>query len=316
MATITVTKEIALERIQEIISDARKLIEECKPTITQNDYRTLLNRYETWMNSTIIVLAEIFTEKKISETFFSAEDISLSEETHSEKILSLTSEISNEITKLEGLIKSLQMGIYSQEENPTIVVAKIARRQAITISIITAIAGIITGIIAGYLGIPHKIDPVKQQGFKNISLNGKYKYLCTSFDGTYQHGGRIIVQKGADGSLVLHGERMWKDIKDTITNKWHDSNFAEGNYLQWSSDWIYVINDSKINFEYEISSQNNLIKGYCTGDILTDEKGKVQSLTGNFYVLNSKPILNGSMLFQAVNDSIYNTKSTLKKNHS
>src|SRR6202000_1250881 len=114
---------------------------------------------------------------------------------------------------------------------------------------------------------------------------GRWKYICTSFDGTYQHGGRLTVQKQSDGSLSLDGERMWKDTQDTLKHVWTYINFAPGNYLDWDSDWILVRNNTSINFEYKIQMQDKEVIGYCSGTIYS-KKDTALEIKGHFYVVN------------------------------
>jgi hypothetical protein len=183
--------------------------------------------------------------------------------------------------------------------------------QTIIVAAITAIGGIITG----YIGLPHKADPLDKQGLTDISLVGKWKYICTSFDGSYQHGGRFIVQKEKDGSLILNGERMWRDIKDTLFDGWIEKTYEESEYLLWHTNWIFVRNKTQMNFEYHIPMQDREIIGYCTGIINSMENSEVTSVKGQFYVLNQVPILTGQIIFKRVTEEDYSSRTTLVKNH-
>lgn len=182
--------------------------------------------------------------------------------------------------------------------------------QTIIITVLTAICGAVTG----YFGGPHKVDPVQEAALHALGIEGKWKYICTSFDGTYQHGGRLIIQKSSDGSFILNGERTWRDTKDTISGKWTYNVYRESDYGQWSSTWIFVKNNSVIRFEYEMPMQSITVKGYCTG-IVNSKDNMAQEIKGNFYVLNNKPILTGQIIFKRVTDDDFNSASTLPKNH-
>ena len=106
---------------------------------------------------------------------------------------------------------------------------------------------------------------------------------------------------------------MWRDTKDTL-NKWTCKNYPESEYLHWYTNWIFVKDDSKMNFEYEIPMEKRTVTGYCTG-IIDAENRKVKSVKGNFYVLNDTPILTGQIIFKKITDDDYNSISTLPKNH-
>ncbi|MEI6684057.1 MAG: hypothetical protein WCO44_15610 [Bacteroidota bacterium] len=179
------------------------------------------------------------------------------------------------------------------------------------------IAALITGIIGGlfaYVFIPKPIDPVKRQ-VGNLCLEGKWKYICTSYDGTYQHGGRFIVQKEPSGSLILNGDRMWRDEYDSVTKKWRCVNYKESDYKSWKTNWISIQNNTQMMFEYELQLDKT-IKGYCTGVIIENNHGEVKAVEGWFYILGQKNPLYGKILFKKVSDTIFSDSTTLTKNHT
>jgi hypothetical protein len=185
-------------------------------------------------------------------------------------------------------------------------IAKIGMRQAIIIAVITAFSGIITGIFTGYFAIPKPIDPQIQQGVKDLSLEGKWKYVCTDYKREYQHGGRFYIEKDSHGGLILVGQRMFKDVKNDTLNKWVPKVFPSSEYANWNSTWIYVHDNVQFNFEYEITSYGK--KGYCTGRI-NKENNKIQSITGNFYQLFPAENLAGSVIFTKISDVEYASPS-------
>lgn len=69
--------------------------------------------------------------------------------------------------------KSVQKKSYQakDKENTQTKIAKWGFWQTVIVSLITAIAGIITG----YLALPHKMDALEKQGLSNITLEGKWK---------------------------------------------------------------------------------------------------------------------------------------------
>ena len=310
MANITTTKEKAIKRIQVKVAEGQILFQKLSDDIDNEEYNATLNDYDIWRTSCFNTLRQVFSDEILANKFLGDETPLPSEETLSQKISALKADIKTDIKRLKHTIDDLNDNIYSQGGDKEIKVAKIGLWTTIIVALITALGGIATG----YIALPHKPDPLAIQGLENLSLEGKWKYICTSFDGSYQHGGRFSVQKERDGSLILNGERMWRDTKDTISNKWTDKNYAESDYLQWHTNWIFVKNDLKINFEYEIPMKDRTVTGYCTG-IIDAKNGKVQSVKGNFYVLNDTPILTGQIIFKKVSDDDFSSKSTLAKNH-
>lgn len=190
-------------------------------------------------------------------------------------------------------------------------IARIGLWQAIGVAAITAISGGLTA----YYAIPPRVDPQESQGVKEIGLSGKWKYICTSFDGSYQHGGRFEVRADDDGALFLSGERMWRDTKDAMTGNWTCRSYKESDFLQWHSNWIFVRNNTQMNFEYTIPMVDREVKGYATGAISTDVEGRVTHVRGQFYVLNNMPVLTGQIIFRRVSEEDYHSTTTLPKNH-
>lgn len=309
MATITTTKDLAIIRIQEKIKEAKIISSKLASGIGQSEYKKILNEAEIWKISSANSLKQIFSDEHLSSKFLDEDDIFVPEnETLSERISNLDDSLKDDIKKLEHVINDLNKDLYSQQGDKETKLAKMNFWQTIIVALITAIAGIVTG----YIAIPHKIDPLQQQGLSKLTLEGKWKYICTSFDGSYQHGGRFTVQKEPDGSLILSGQRMWKDTLNTLTNTWFNKDFNEAEYMNWHTNWIFVRNNTQMNFEYHIPSLEKT--GYCTG-IINSENDKVISVTGEFYVLKQTPVLNGQITFKRVTDEDYNSKSTLTKNH-
>lgn len=226
MANITTTKEKALKRIQDKIGEAHTIRNKLTSEISQAEYRKLLNEAEIWKTSSGNALKQIFSDEHLSKVFLEDDSvILLHDNSFSKNISSLKDELIDDIKKLEHIINDLNENLYTQQGDKEAKLAKWGFLQTVIVALITAGAGIFTG----YLAIPHKTDPLEKQGLSTITLEGKWKYICTSFDGSYQHGGRFIVQKEADGSLILNGERMWKDIKDT-SGKWHNKVYEESDY--------------------------------------------------------------------------------------
>lgn len=310
MATITISKEKAIKRLSDKINEAEEITLQLKPNVSISEYSRLLDEGNIWIDSTADTLKQIFSDNHLSDKFSDDDDDSIESEPLSAKIKNLKNELKDKIKRLEHIVDDLRDNIYKQQTDSQASLAKWGFWQTIIVALITAIAGIITG----YIAIPHKISPLDKQGLSTLTLEGKWKYICTSFDGTYQHGGRLVVQKEKDGSLVLNGERMWRDTKDTLTQKWTCKNFEESDYLFWNTNWILVRNDTQINFEYKIPMKDRDVIGYCSGIIDSDD-GKVVCIKGNFYVINQSPILTGQIIFKRVTDDDYGSKSTLTKNH-
>jgi hypothetical protein len=310
MATITTKKDIAVKRLEEKLSSGNDFQRKFLNDVNQNEYSDLVDDFETWRNSTASTLRQLFSDNHLAEDFLEDDGVVVPvDKPHNEKVAELKKDVKNSIVKIEHLIFDVKNDLYYQGVDKEFKVAKLGLWQSITIAIITAVAGIITG----YITSPNKTDPVERQ-LGSLTLEGRWKYICTSFDGTYQHGGRFQVQKEKDGTLYLVGERMWRDSYDTLTKTWKNKDFNESDYLQWHTNWIYVKNNAKMNFEYEIPMQKGNILGYCTGDI-TSQNGKVEYVKGNFYVLNAEEILKGQIIFKTVNDEEYNNKQSLPKNH-
>ena len=188
--------------------------------------------------------------------------------------------------------------------------AMIALWQAVLVTIITTIGGIVTG----YIALPHKIDPIEQQGLGNVNIEGKWKYVCTKFGGKYQHGGRLNIQKGDDGSLILCGQRTWCDTKDSLKKEWTQKIYPPSEYLNWHSNWIFARNSTQIHLEYEIPMESGSIIGYCTGNIISENK-IARIIQGNYYVVNAMPISTGKMIFERVSDQEYLSSAPLSEDH-
>lgn len=309
MATITTSKDKAIKRIQDKVVEGQMLLKKLSDDVNKSDYDNVLNDHETWRTSCFNTLRQIFSDEVLASKFLGDEDGYPTDESFSQQLASLKSDIKTDVKKLLHTIDDLNDNLYSQGGDKEIKVAKLSLMTTIIVALITAIGG----IVAGYVALPHKPDPLAIQGLDNVSLEGKWKYICTSFDGSYQHGGRFTVQKQKDGSLILNGERIWSDTKDTLNN-WICKTYPESEYLHWFTNWIFVKDDSKMNFEYVIPMQDRTVTGYCTGIIDAEDK-QVKSVKGNFYVLNDTPILTGQIIFRKVTDEDYNSGSTLSKNH-
>ena len=311
MATLTTKKETAVKRLHDKLAEGKNLKSKASSEITLDDYSNLIEEFETWRSSVANTLRQIFSDNLLAENFLADEDVLVStSQSLQENVRVLTKDIKSSIAKIEHILSDVESDLYYPVIDTDVRVATIGLWQSIIIAIITAAAGIVTG----YLASPNKPEPAERQ-LGNVTLEGKWKYICTSFDGSYQHGGRFQVQKASDGSLYLIGERMWRDTYDSISKSWVNKDFNEADYLQWRTNWIYVNKDSEMYFEYEIPTQKNgKISGYCSGTI-TSQNGKVEYVKGNFYVLNAEQILKGQIIFKIVSDDDYNSKQTLPKNH-
>ena len=311
MATLTTKKENAIKRLQDKLGVGEQLHSKLTNKLSENEFSELVEEVEVWSRSAANTLRQIFSDNHLSEDFLSNEDTVVPvDQTYAQKISELKRDIKTKTAKLEHVISDLDNDLYYQGVDTNVKVARIGLWQSIIIAIITAIAGIVTGFIAS----PSKTDPLDKQGLGKLTLEGKWKYICTSFDGSYQHGGRFKVQKDKDGALYLVGERMWRDTKDAITGTWTNKEYLESDYLQWHTNWIFVNKNSQMNFEYEIPTQKANILGYCSGRIYS-EKDTVEYVKGNFYVLNENPILTGQIIFKRVTNDDYNSTQTLPKNH-
>jgi hypothetical protein len=306
MATINVNREVAIERIESKISEAKKLKEKLTTSLDPEVFKNELYEAEEWKINTVNTLQQVFSDNILADTFTKIDlNKCLQSPELSNKITILNTEISSGIKKLENILTDIRKGLFYTTIHPQLRVAQISLWK----SIIITIAG---ALISAFFAYKSKSE--NSQGLRDLTLQGKWKYICTSFDGTYQHGGRFEVQKGRDGSLFLSGERMWRDTEDTLTGKWNNRNYTESEYLQWYTNWIYVNNSSQMNFEYVIPTKTKNILGYCTGRILSNKK-LVEYVKGNFYVLTETPILTGQIIFKRVSDSDYYSITTLPKNH-
>jgi len=126
-------------------------------------------------------------------------------------------------------------------------------------------------------------------------LVGTWKYYCTSFDKSYQHGGEFVINRMADGKLTLKGFRMWRGVKNEKTKAWDRTYYEETEYTQWRSVFILMIDEYNFAFEYEVPQQIGVLMGYCkcTFISLSDPKLKVM---GDFYELNSP--VTGQIVFE------------------
>lgn len=212
MATITISKEKAIKRLSDKINEAEEITLQLKPNVSISEYSRLLDEGNIWIDSTADTLKQIFSDNHLSDKFSDDDDDSIESEPLSAKIKNLKNELKDKIKRLEHIVDDLRDNIYKQQTDSQASLAKWGFWQTIIVALITAIAGIITG----YIAIPHKISPLDKQGLSTLTLEGKWKYICTSFDGTYQHGGRLVVQKEKDGSLVLNGE----DVDENDGSQW------------------------------------------------------------------------------------------------
>lgn len=196
--------------------------------------------------------------------------------------------------------------------NQTTKAAKIDLWKAVIIALITAASGIVTT----YIALPRKpATAIDLQGLGNLSIEGKWLYVCTDYNGQYQHGGRFKVGKRSDGALQLNGERMWKDVQDSLTLKWSCTEFKSEKITPWNSHWIYVHDENQFNMEYEITVDGKVVKGYCTGSI-TSENSNVEKIEGYFYqLLPTTPLLAGRVTFTKVTDADY-SNPLWRKNHN
>lgn len=308
MADIIITKEAAIKRLRDKIDEAKSLQARVFDGITQQAFQVVLNGYDVWHTSSAQTLRQIFSDVQIAKDFDDDDDSLPIEKSMDEKIDNLKNEINDDVQRIQHIIDDLNNGIYTQIGVKEKKGLMIGLWQAIIVALITTAGAVATA----YVAIPKSSSSSQGIGLDTLTLEGKWKYICTSFDGSYQHGGRFFVQKEKDGTLILNGERMWRDEKDSL-GSWHDMDFEESDYLQWHSSWIFVRNSAEICFEYIIPTGKDDIIGYCKG-VLNSQNGKIVFVKGNFYVLKP-PILNGQIIFKRVTDEEYNSKSTLPKNH-
>lgn len=139
------------------------------------------------------------------------------------------------------------------------------------------------------------VKPKNQSPSPPEPLLGTWKYTCTSFDKSYQHGGEFVINKLPDGKMKLSGFRMWRGTKNDKTKQWERTYYDESEYTQWRSVFILMIDDHNFAFEYEVPQQVGVLMGYCKCAFisLTDDKLKVM---GDFYELNSP--VTGQIVFE------------------
>jgi hypothetical protein len=296
MATIILSKTDTLKHLTDKVNDGKVILIKCQNINNQTDYDNLVDEHENWWQSSVNLLRQLFSNEKISEDFlnvgFTTFDKNASFAT---SVRRFSQNISSDINKLEIIIKDVSNDLYKPQiisamANPNISAAKIELWKALIIALITAA----TAIFTTYIAIPDKpATAVDKQGLGNLSIQGKWLYACTDYNGKYQHGGRFKVSKQTNGSLQLNGERMWKDIQVEQSSKWVCNDFKGDKILPWKSHWIYVHDDNQFNMEYEITVDGHVIKGYCNGDI-TSENNDVQKIEGYFYqLLPQTPLLAG-----------------------
>jgi len=185
-----------------------------------------------------------------------------------------------------------------------------------TKTVIVAIITSITSVFTTWMALPNKpATAIDKQGLRDLSIEGMWLYVCTDYNEKYQHGGRFEVKRNIDGSLKLEGQRMWKDIQNDTTRKWKCNNFQNEKIIRWSSKWIYVHDENQFNMEYEMDKDGEIIKGYCTGAITSEDK-QVERIDGYFYqLLPRTPLLAGRIIFYKVSKGEYNNPSW-RKNHN
>lgn len=128
-------------------------------------------------------------------------------------------------------------------------------------------------------------------------LVGKWKYTCTSFDKSYQHGGEFVIKPLNNGRLKLNGLRMWKGIRDTEEKSWNKIYYSETEYTQWRSVFIFEIDTENFVFEYEVPQKNGVLVGYCKCTFI-NSNGEIQKVNGDFYELNS--LITGQIVFEKI----------------
>jgi len=150
------------------------------------------------------------------------------------------------------------------------------------------------------------IDPTSLQGFRNIKLDieGKWKYQCVGKRNQYKHGGHFYIRRDDKGAFILKGERMWVDTLNPETNKWVKRDYSKDNYKNWNTTWIFVKDNSKFYFEYEVRDLEVLARGYSSGDIRI-ENNEVVSVSGEFFQFHPRRDLSGSIFYEKIPDLEY-----------
>jgi hypothetical protein len=128
-------------------------------------------------------------------------------------------------------------------------------------------------------------------------LLGKWKYTCTSFDKSYQHGGEFVIKTQNNGRLKLNGQRMWRGLRDAEEKSWNRTYYDETEYTQWRSVFIFEIDTENFAFEYEVPQKNGLLVGYCKCTFVNAE-GEHSKVNGDFYELNSP--ITGQIVFEKI----------------
>ncbi len=305
MPTITISTLKAIERLQQKHQTGTSLLTNFA-TADEINWDDNVTSYEDWHSSVARLLGQIFSDQTVSDEF-KDDDFGQNEErrnNYDHKTL-FKREFGGKIRKLSSIINDLQSGLY-QEAKPN----RDKWNEFLRTLIIT-IVGIVGGIIAGRVSNQDNSARSKQ-GLDKLSVEGKWKYICTGLGGRYQHGGRFTMLKDENGAYYLSGNRMWRDDFDSLNKKWVEKTYVPNEYLNWSSEWIFVKDKSKMYFEYVIPNQPLETRGFCSGDI--DRVGdSVKSVTGSFYVLNNTPILTGKIYFERVTNSEFNSPSPLPK---
>lgn len=309
MVHLTRSSEDAVRLLDDKIASGETLQLSCSKVQANRDLDKVIDEYEVWENSCAGLLRVIFDDESISkefkETGFVSYDLNRS---FAEDIHAMHTDIKQSVSKLKSVKSDILNGVYENkpkdipEPNPTVASAKIARSSAIIVALITACFGFLTA----YIAIPSKPPTqLQKQGFENLSIEGKWKYICTDYNGLYQHGGRFTVSKNSLGAMQLSGERMWRNTYDSLTKSWIFNEFKGTSVLTWKSRWIYVHNVNDFNMEYEIIVNGESVKGYCTANIVQDHN-QIQKMDGSFYqLLPRTPLLAGTIKFIKVTDYDY-----------
>jgi hypothetical protein len=142
---------------------------------------------------------------------------------------------------------------------------------------------------------PTQSDISKEVGVS--PLVGKWKYSCTSFDKSYQHGGEFVIKIQNNGRLKLNGQRMWKGLRDGEEKSWTRTYYDETEYTQWRSVFLFEIDDENFAFEYEVPQKNGLLVGYCKCSFV-NAIGEIPKVNGDFYELNSP--ITGQIVFEKI----------------
>lgn len=283
-----------------MVTDGNKILRECGAINDKHQYEECRHNHQEWRSSCGQQLKQLFTEKSISDDFLKVGALVISEtnRTLENYILDLQEDITDDLNNLSKIEDDVFTDLYTTQPSSF----KVEVWKAAAAAIITAIASIITTIIVS----PPKDPSAKaMQGLQDLSLNGKWLYVCTDYNGFYQHGGTFTVTTLSDGALQLNGLRMWKDTYDTVNKVWSCKTFTSEKILPWYSTWIYVHARNQFNMEYEITVDGQIVKGYCTGSI-KEGNAEVQKIEGYFYQLLPRiPLLAGRVTFNKVGDSEY-----------